>query len=234
MTIEKNAFKDGVKASLPTALGYVSIGIACGVVGASSGLSPLQMGLMSAMIYAGSAQFAFCALVVSGADLPLLVVTVFLINLRNFLMSLHATTVFPKVSIWHGIGIGTLITDESYGVMLNESLRTKEISPFWMHGNNLAGYITWVVSVYLATILGAYIPDPKIFGLDFALVAMFVSIFESQLAAMLQLLAKQKLFLILAAVTVSYVLLLLVVSSSVAVLGATFIGCFVGVLLDDK
>ncbi|KXT75562.1 Branched-chain amino acid transport protein azlC [Streptococcus sp. DD12] len=55
-------FWDGVRASIPTALGYVSIGIACGVVGASSGLSPLEMGLMSAIVYGGSAQFAMCAL----------------------------------------------------------------------------------------------------------------------------------------------------------------------------
>lgn len=232
--MEKKEFQAGVKASLPTALGYVSIGIACGVVGASSGLTPLQMGLMSALIYGGSAQFAFCALVVAGADLPLLVLTVFLVNLRNFLMSLHATTVFPKVSLWHGIGIGSLITDESYGVMLNERLKREAISPMWMHGNNLAGYVSWVVSVYLATILGAYIPDPKVFGLDFALVAMFVSIFESQIRAMFQLVAKQKIAWVLVSVTVSYVLLLLVVSSSVAVLGATFLGCLVGVLLDDK
>lgn len=44
--MEALTFNQGVKASLPTALGYVSIGIACGVVGASSGISPLEMGLM--------------------------------------------------------------------------------------------------------------------------------------------------------------------------------------------
>ncbi|MBM7642812.1 AzlC family ABC transporter permease [Streptococcus loxodontisalivarius] len=232
--MEKNTFRDGVKASLPTAFGYVSIGIACGVVGASAGLTPLQMGLMSALIYGGSAQFAFCALVVAGAGLPTLVLTVFLVNLRNFLMSLHATTVFPKVSLWNGIGIGSLITDESYGVMLNEYVHNKTISPAWMHGNNLTGYVTWILSVYFATILGAYIPDPEVFGLDFALVAMFVSIFDSQISAMVQVVAKKKIFWILLAVTIAYVLLTFVVSESAAVLLSTLIGCFVGMLLDDK
>ena len=55
--MQEKGFKEGVKASLPTALGYVSIGLACGVVGANSGLTPFQMGLMSLLVYAGSAQF---------------------------------------------------------------------------------------------------------------------------------------------------------------------------------
>ena len=58
------------------------------------------MGLMSLLVYAGSAQFVMCAMFVAGADLFSIVMTVFLINLRNFLMSLHATTIFTKSSLW--------------------------------------------------------------------------------------------------------------------------------------
>lgn len=49
-------FWQGVKDALPTALGYISIGLACGVV-ASPYLSPLEMALMSILVYAGAAQF---------------------------------------------------------------------------------------------------------------------------------------------------------------------------------
>ena len=107
--MQEKGFKEGVKASLPTALGYVSIGLACGVVGANSGLTPFQMGLMSLLVYAGSAQFVMCAMFVAGADLFSIVMTVFLINLRNFLMSLHATTIFTKSSLWQTICILSLI-----------------------------------------------------------------------------------------------------------------------------
>ena len=50
--MEKN-FQQGVRDALPTALGYISIGLACGVV-ASPYLSPLEMGLMSLLVYAGA------------------------------------------------------------------------------------------------------------------------------------------------------------------------------------
>ena len=41
---------------MPTALGYVSIGLACGIIGAPY-VTPVEMGLMSLFVYAGSAQF---------------------------------------------------------------------------------------------------------------------------------------------------------------------------------
>ncbi|MCB4930356.1 AzlC family ABC transporter permease [Streptococcus mutans] len=232
--MQEKGFKEGVKASLPTALGYVSIGLACGVVGANSGLTPFQMGLMSLLVYAGSAQFVMCAMFVAGADLFSIVMTVFLINLRNFLMSLHATTIFTKSSLWQTICIGTLITDESYGVLLNEHVHHKNISTAWMYGNNITGYIAWLFAVILGTALGSVIPNPETLGLDFALIAMFVSIFESQLAAMMQFVKLKKIGLILLAVTLSYFLLVIVISESLAVLLSTLIGCFAGVLLDVR
>lgn len=232
--MQEKGFKEGVKASLPTALGYVSIGLACGVVGANSGLTPFQMGLMSLLVYAGSAQFVMCAMFVAGADLFSIVMTVFLINLRNFLMSLHATTIFTKSSLWQTICIGTLITDESYGVLLNEHIHHKNISTAWMYGNNITGYIAWLFAVILGTALGSVIPNPETLGLDFALIAMFVSIFESQLAAMMQFVKLKKIGLILLAVTLSYFLLVIVISESLAVLLSTLIGCFAGVLLDVR
>ena len=57
-------FWQGVRDALPTALGYISIGLACGVV-ASPYFSPLVMALMSVLVYAGAAQFAMISLLPS-------------------------------------------------------------------------------------------------------------------------------------------------------------------------
>ena len=227
------SFSDGVRASIPTALGYVSIGIACGVVGASSGLSPLEMGLMSAIVYGGSAQFAMCALLLVHAPVVSVVITVFLVNLRNFLMSLHATTIFKDNALGDNILIGTLITDESYGVLLGEVAHNETITSRWMHGNNVMGYISWVLAVTISTYLGQYIPNPEQFGLDFALVGMFIAIFAAQLDSMRLQVPMRKIALILLVVAISYVLSSVVLSESMSVLVATLIGCGVGVMLDE-
>ena len=90
--MEKN-FQQGVRDALPTALGYISIGLACGVV-ASTYLSPLEMGLMSLLVYAGASQFAMISLIAVHSSLMNIALTVFFINLRNMLMSLHTSPDF--------------------------------------------------------------------------------------------------------------------------------------------
>ncbi|MBS7055276.1 MAG: AzlC family ABC transporter permease [Streptococcus salivarius] len=219
-------FRLGVKAAVPTALGYVAIGLAFGVVAAASGLSALEVGLMCALVYGGSAQFAMCALVVAGAGLGELTLTVFLVNLRNMLMSLHATTIFTKTSLWNQLGIGSLITDESYGVLLGEYVHHKDIPANWMHGNNIFSYLVWIVSSVIGCLIGSMIPNPELFGLDFALIAMFIGLLSSQIDALLGE-GVRKLLLILLSIAVAYLSFSVILSESLAVLVATLVGCSV-------
>ena len=53
----EKGFWDGVRAATPTVFGYLSIGLAFGIVAAKSGVSPLETGLMSLLVYSGSGQF---------------------------------------------------------------------------------------------------------------------------------------------------------------------------------
>ena len=147
-------FWQGVKDALPTALGYISIGLACGVV-ASPYLSPWEMALMSVLVYAGAAQFAMISLIAAHSSILNMALTVCLINLRNMLMSLHTSSDFKDASLAQTIGIGSLLTDESYGVYLSEKLKTDTITVPWMHGNNLVGYGAWISATVIGTALGS-------------------------------------------------------------------------------
>lgn len=227
------SFKDGAKAAMPTALGYISIGLACGIIGASY-VNPLEMALMSSLVYAGSAQFAMLALLAIHAPVTAIALTVFLINLRLFLLSLHTSTFFWHASLLQNIGIGILLTDETYGVLLSERVHTKDISLQWMYGNNITSYLAWIVGSVVGTTLGSLLPNPEVFGLDFALVGMFIGIFSSQFLVMLNKTKFQKLVVILSVVALSFYVLSMLVSSSLAVLMSTLLGCAAGVMLDDK
>lgn len=227
------SFRDGAKAAMPTALGYVSIGLACGIIGASY-VSPLEMTLMSSLVYAGSAQFAMLALLVIHAPVTAIALTVFLINLRLFLLGLHTSTFFRHASLLQNIGIGILLTDETYGVLLSEHVHTKYISLQWMYGNNITSYLAWFVGSVVGTTLGSLLPNPEMFGLDFALVGMFIGIFSSQFLVMLHKTKFQKLLVMLSVVALSFYALSMLVSSSLAVLMSTLLGCAAGVMLDDK
>ena len=167
--MKEKGFWEGAQAAMPTALGYVSIGLACGIIGAPY-VTPVEMGLMSLFVYAGSAQFAMLALIAVQAPVAAIAMTVFLINLRLFLLSLHASTYFRHTSLWQNIGMSSLLTDETYGVLMGELAHTDKVNPMWMHGNNLNSYVAWFVGTVVGTALGGLLPNPEIFGLDFALV----------------------------------------------------------------
>ncbi len=226
-------FKQGAQAAVPTALGYIGIGLACGIMAAPY-MNPLEMGLMSILVYAGSAQFAMIGLFGQQAPVLAIALTVFLINLRFFLLGLHASSIFRDFSMKQNIAIGSLLTDESYGVLMGEQIHSKVILPQWMHGNNLLSYGAWFLGTVLGTILGGLLPNPESFGLDFALVAMFIGIFSSQFTIMLRRVKIKKLFLVLGVVGLAYLILTMLLQNSLAVLFATLLGCTVGVILDDK
>ena len=48
--MQEKGFKEGLQDALPTALGYISIGLAFGIVASASGLSALEVGLMSLLV----------------------------------------------------------------------------------------------------------------------------------------------------------------------------------------
>ncbi|KXT85451.1 AzlC family ABC transporter permease [Streptococcus panodentis] len=226
-------FKQGAQAAVPTALGYISIGLACGIMAAPY-MNLFEMALMSLLVYAGSAQFAMIGMIALQAPVLAIALTVFLINIRHLLLCLHASTFFRKSSLGENIAIGSLLTDETYGVLMGEQLHTELISASWMQGNNLLSYAAWFLGTVAGTALGGLLPNPESFGLDFALVAMFIGIFSSQFALMLRRVRMNKLFLVLSVVGLAYLLLAMLVQHSLAVLFATLLGCTVGVLLDDK
>ena len=205
--MKEKGFWEGVQAAVPTALGYVSIGLACGIIG-SPYVTPVEMGLMSLFVYAGSAQFAMIALIAVQAPVAAIAMTVFLINLRLFLLSLHASTYFRHTSIWHNIGMSSLLTDETYGVLMGELVHTDQVNPMWMHGNNLNSYLAWFVGTFAGAALGGLLPNPEIFGLDFALVGMFIGIFASQFQIMQRRIPVRNLLIITHAEVISLLLVM--------------------------
>ncbi|MDO0919596.1 MULTISPECIES: AzlC family ABC transporter permease [unclassified Enterococcus] len=220
-------FEDGVIACVPTILGYLGIGFAMGVVGKGVGLSILEIILMSIIVYAGSAQFIICALLAIQAPFMTIVATVFLVNLRHFLMSLSVASYFKKTPLLSAIGIGTLLTDESYGVLTTALQQDKPVTAKWTHGLNVMAYLSWIFATFLGGLLGSFIPDPEALGLDFALVAIFVGLFLFQVERPLKKKTQQTL-LVLGSVMGTLILFMRFSTAEIAVIAATLAGCLVG------
>ena len=104
----------GHKQQCQQALGYIGIGLACGIMAAPY-MNPLEMGLMSILVYAGSAQFAMIGLFAQQAPVLAIALTFFLINIRHLLLlSACIDPFFRKASLMQNIIVALFLTDESY------------------------------------------------------------------------------------------------------------------------
>lgn len=169
----------GLKAGLPICLGYVPIGLAFGVLAGKAGLSPFQIGLMSAVVFAGSSQFIAVSMLAQGAGAYAIIATTFVVNLRHLLMGSALSVYLSRVDK----GILSLfaygVTDESFAVNL---VRFREgkwgIKPSLVV-NHIAN-LTWILSTIAGGLGGAFIPEGA-FGIEYALPAMFICLLVFQL-----------------------------------------------------
>ena len=182
-------FKQGVKDCTPTIIGYLSVSFACGIVGAAAGLNALEMFLLALLVYSGAGQFIICGLIAAGTPVGAIVFTIFVVNLRHFLLCASLAPTFSKYSMFKNIRFGALVTDEVFGTAMTKILQKEPITDKWMKGLTLAAYSSWVIGCVLGVICGKWIKNPSVFGVDFALSAMFVALLLSQL----QLAPKSKL-----------------------------------------
>ncbi|MBG9755327.1 AzlC family ABC transporter permease [Lysinibacillus sphaericus] len=230
-TSPNDSFIQGVKDCVPTLLGYISIGLAFGVVGSASGLSVLEIALLTILIYAGSAQFIFCALLLTSSPASAIIVTIFVVNLRHLLMSLTLAPHFTRYSMLRNVGFGTLLTDETFGVAVTKQMQTGKLYGKWMDGLNLTAYLSWILSCVTGAFLGQWVANPEQWGLDFALIAMFVALLVLQLSSV----GKSKIVHYIKLIGYMAVImygLSYIVPSHVAVLLATVIVATIGVVTD--
>ncbi|CAM3443965.1 AzlC family ABC transporter permease [Paenibacillus lupini] len=225
----EDSFLQGIKDCVPTLLGYLSIGFAAGVVGHTSGLSVLEITLMSILIYAGSAQFIIAGMVANHGSIAAIVFTVFIVNLRHLLLSAALSPYFRHLTTLKTMMIGSLLTDETFGVSINKASNQSSLSEKWMNGLNVTAYPNWIFATMAGAFFGQWITNPEKFGLDFALSAMFIGLL------VLQLLGRKKLardLIVVISAVVIVVGISMVTSGSVAVIIATIGAATIGVLIE--
>lgn len=177
------AIKDGFSAAWPICIGYIAIGLAFGVIARKTGLLPLEIGLMSIVVYAGSSQFIATAMFSSGAGLLPIVITTFFVNLRHLFMSSSLSIYLIDLrGGWLAL-FAYGVTDESFALNMS---RFHEGQWEWRRAlivNHVTNF-TWIISTVAGSIGGQFIPAGA-FGIDYALIAMFICLLVFQLRGLL-------------------------------------------------
>jgi 4-azaleucine resistance transporter AzlC len=171
--------KNGLKAAWPICLGYLPIGLAFGVLAQKAGLDPLAICLMSVLVFAGSSQFIAVSLLSAGATVLPIVVTTFVVNLRHVLMSSSLAVYLGGVSRRWAALFAYGVTDESFAVNLS---RFRDGSWDWRQAMvvNHTANAAWIGSSVIGAYSGQFIPTGA-FGIDYALIAMFLCLLVFQL-----------------------------------------------------
>jgi len=172
-----SALRQGVARALTLAPGLVPLGLLFGAAAVNAGFSVGAAVAISALVFAGGAQFATVGLVTTSAALLSIVGSVFLINARYFLLSAATVDMGRKAGArgWQRVLLALGTVDESYALQAAWTAQER-VSPFGLLVVPLALWTLWVGSTVVGALVGSRLPDLAPYGLDYALPGIFVGL----------------------------------------------------------
>jgi 4-azaleucine resistance transporter AzlC len=151
------------------------IGVPFGILAREAGLDALQASGMSLLVFAGAAQFASLELFRSGAGPVVVAATALLINLRHLLMATSLRPHFGERPLAQRLGLAYLLTDEAFAMGVAWYRRGGRGVAYYV-AFGAALWLCWNLGTIVGVVAGASVPDPRAFGLDFAITATFIAI----------------------------------------------------------
>ncbi len=171
----RREFWAGVQGQLPLLLGVIPFGMIYGALAVGAGISPSAAQAMSAVVFAGSAQFITAGLVADGAPALVIILTVVVVNLRHMLYSASVAPYLKHLSALWKAGLAYLLTDEAYAVAINRLTGAPNPHRHWfVLGTGLTLWTSWQISTALGILLGTVIPES--WSLDFTLALTFIAL----------------------------------------------------------
>ena len=176
--MKKEILKKAFIATVPVLSGYLVIGLSFGVVLQSRGYGVLWSAAMSTFIYAGSMQFVAVELMSSAASLFTVALTTVMVNMRHVFYGLSMIDRYKNTGkAWPYLIFA--LTDETYSLVCNPpEMKAEDEKSFYILVSVL-DHIYWIAGSVLGSLLGSVLPFSTE-GIDFALTALFVSVFMEQ------------------------------------------------------
>ena len=174
----KKALKAAFPFTVPVMLGYISVGIAFGLLAEKAGLNFFWALLMSLAIYAGSMQFIAINLIVSGMGLVEIGLMTLFVNIRHLFYGLSFIDRFKTMGRKKLYMIFSL-SDETCSLLCAAEAPEGINSDQFLFSISLLNQIYWLIGTLLGSMAGNLIKFNTA-GIDFAMTALFVVIFIEQ------------------------------------------------------
>ena len=168
---------DGVRAGVPFGVAGGLLAVSFGVVAKGAGLSPVAAIAMSAIVFAGSAQFTAISILAAGGTLGAAVLAAALVNSRFLPMGVAFAPSLPGGPLRRVVQ-GQAIVDASWGI----AARGDGTFDRWLlFGSTAVQYAGWVGGTVLGVLGGNILGDPKALGLDAIYPAFFLALLLNEL-----------------------------------------------------
>lgn len=169
---------EAFKAAWPVMVGYVFLGIPCGIVAQQIGLNALQAFLLSMLFYSGAGQYMIPNMWLAGSPMLAIIASVTLINSRQMLYGASLSRFCHNTKKKLSFLFGATVTDESFAVNLGRFEQGN-----WSVASatmvNVFCQVTWALANVLGVVVGNLLTVPTALA-SFAMTSIFLCLLFSQ------------------------------------------------------
>ena len=169
------AIRAGAFRSLPLQIGVIPFALVTGILAQGRGLSLAEAVLMSASVYAGSAQLLALGHWAVPAPVVAAATASFIVNLRLALMGPVLGPWLDRVRGWRLWVSLFLMADQNWALSVAEVQAGRSDAGF-LFGSGLLMWTVWVLFTAVGHLVGGVLQPPSGHPIFFAALAVFVSI----------------------------------------------------------
>jgi 4-azaleucine resistance transporter AzlC len=162
---------------VPYAIAGGVLALSFGVLACQTGFSPLGALVMSAVVFAGSAQFAAISIIAAGGGLGAAIGAAALMNGRFLPMGIALAPSLPGAPLRRAAQ-GQTVVDASWAMALREG---GSFDRHFLFGATAVQYVTWLGGTAIGAFAGSALGDPNALGLDAIFPAFFVALLLPEL-----------------------------------------------------
>ncbi len=169
-------FRRGLRLGFPIFLGYLPVGIAFGILAGQIGFSVTQTVICSATALAGAGQFIALQFLGDGSGVLGVLIATTVVNLRYVLFASTISTYLRNLRTPTQAALAFSLTDETFAINIADH-RQGLATPASMAGVGAVSWLGWVLGTFIGAVGAGRIGNPSLFGVDFAMPAMFTALF---------------------------------------------------------
>ncbi len=173
----KTSLRTGFRAGVPYGAAGFLVSLTFGVLARDVGMPALAAIVMSAIVFAGSAQFAAIAIIAAGGGVGSAVGAAALMNSRFLPMGIALAPSLPGGPLFRAAQ-GQTVVDSSWALAARGD---GTFDRWFLFGSTIPQYVTWTTGTIVGVFAGDVIGDPDTYGLDALFPTFFLALLFNEL-----------------------------------------------------